>query len=298
LEANVRRADGTLIATELTLAPMLQAHAGGIVCNIHDISERKQVEQDLRRALETEKELGEIKSRFISMASHEFRTPLAVVLSSSELLKLYADRMSDERRNEHYNIIETSIKNLTRLIDDVLTIGRVDSGRMEFNPQPLDLAPFCQALADETMVAFPNSAPVQFTPKSPCPEAVLDHRLLRQLLSNLLSNAIKYTPDLTPVEFTLQCTGDSAIFAVLDHGMGMSHKDMHHLFEAFYRSPQVSEIPGTGLGLAIMKRAVDLHGGTVDFTSTLGNGTKVVVTLPLKPVLLERAAAPEQAAEF
>lgn len=248
---------------------------------MRDITAEKQAEAALLRALEQQKELNDLKSRFISMTSHEFRTPLTTILSSTELLELYGDRWPEDKKQVHHHRIKNAVTHMTRLLEDVLILGRVEAGRLAFHPAPLDLLRFCHAMVEELQLSAREKHNFEFVAKGDCDRAYMDEKLLRQILGNLLSNAIKYSPQRGLIRLTLDCQGGWATFAVQDDGIGIPEEAQARLFETFYRAPNVSAIPGTGLGLAIVKRTVELHGGTITFTSTVGHGAIFRVTLPI-----------------
>jgi PAS domain S-box-containing protein len=253
-----------------------------------DITERKQAEAAMRKALEQERELGELKSRFVSMTSHEFRTPLATILASAELLEQFAGVWSEEKKRVHLQRIQSTVMNMSRLLEDVLILGRADAGRLEFKPAGLDLVAFCRGLVEELRtIAEPNHW-LQFAPGALAAEAQVDAKLLRQILTNLLANAIKYSPAGGAVRLTLSVQAGWATFQVQDEGIGIPEEAQGRLFETFHRANNVGTIPGTGLGLAIVKKAVDLHRGTIAVASQVsrqaggqaGHGTVVTVRLP------------------
>lgn len=244
-----------------------------------DITERKQAEEDIRKALEKEKELGKLKSQFISTASHEFRTPLAIILSSTELLQHYSHKWSEEKKLLHFQRIQTAIKQTTGLLDDVLLIGKTEAGSLKFKPRPLDLARYCRDLIEELQSTTATHR-INFGNQAHCSDAVMDAKLLRHILTNLLSNAIKYSPQGKIVYFDLICNQAEAIFQVRDEGIGIPEADQAKLFDLFHRAKNVGTISGTGLGLAIVKRSVDIHGGTISLESRVGAGTTFTVTLP------------------
>ncbi len=253
-----------------------------VMAIIRDITKRKQVEADIRNALEKEKELSELKSRFVTMASHEFRTPLATIFSSSELLEYYSHKWSEDKKIKHQQRIQSSVKHMTNLLDDVLLIGKAEAGKLEFQPKLLDIVQFCRDLVEEVQITTQTHT-INFC----IPEQIgkldglIDEKLLRHILTNLLTNAVKYSPQGREVNFDLRCDRELAVFSIQDRGIGISIEDQQKLFESFHRGRNVSNIPGTGLGLAIVKKSVDLHGGTIAVHSQLEVGTTFTVTLPL-----------------
>jgi PAS domain S-box-containing protein len=248
-----------------------------------DVTGRKQAEEELHRALAKEKELSDLKSRFISMASHEFRTPLSGILSSAELLEHYGHKWPDDKKLRHLRRIQSNVKTMTSLLEDVLIIGRADAAQTVFNPARLDLDRFCRDLVEELQFNLGQQHPITLISHVPDQTAWLDDKLLRQILANLLSNAVKYSPADTPVEFEVKLDGTEVVFRVTDHGIGIPPAAEARLFDSFYRGDNVGNIPGSGLGLAIVKKSVDLHGGSIRYTTALGQGTTFVVILPIHP---------------
>jgi PAS domain S-box-containing protein len=275
--------DGRPVAVEGNISCRFQnGHPVATRGIFRDITGRKRAEAEVRRAIEKEKELGELKLRFVSMASHEFRTPLSVILSSAELLENYGEGWPPEKKTQHYRRIEAAVENMTYMLDNVLVIGRAEAGRLQFNPAPLDLEKFCHDLVEEIRLSLGREHEIVFDCIAGCSEAHVDEKLLRQILSNLLSNAVKYSPQGSQVCFTLNCSVDRAVFVVQDHGLGIPAGDQPRLFESFHRAKNVGSIPGTGLGLTIVKKSVDLHGGDITFTSEPGVGSMFSVSVPLE----------------
>ncbi|MBD6617435.1 PAS domain S-box protein [Komarekiella sp. 'clone 1'] len=247
-----------------------------------DITPRKQLEHELRVALEKEKELSELKSRFVSMTSHEFRTPLSTILSSCELLEHYRQKWTQEKQLTHLHRIQSAVKRMTEMLNDVLVIGKAEAGKLEFRPTSLDLVEYCRQLVEEVQLNLSNQHIISFTSQYESVPCYMDEKLLGHILSNLLSNAIKYSPIGSTVKFTLTCEDLRAVFAIQDQGIGIPEEDLPRLFESFHRARNVGNILGTGLGLAIVKKCVDIHQGEITVTSKLGFTTKFIVTLPLK----------------
>ena len=258
----------------------------GLSVYFTDITERKRTEAELLRSLEKERELNELKSRIVSVVSHEYRTPLTTILSSAELLKHYGHTWSEDKKHQHLNRIQISVHHLTQLVSDVLILDKAEAGKLEFNPVPLDVVAFCRELVEELQMTagderILSKAPVRFVTQGETRQVCLDEKLLRQMLTNLLSNAIKYSRPSGTVHFALIFQQNEVIFRIQDEGIGISTEDQQHLFESFYRASNVGTIPGTGLGLAIVKKCVDLHGGQIAVESEVGIGTTFTITLPL-----------------
>jgi signal transduction histidine kinase len=216
------------------------------------------------------------------MASHEFRTPLATILSSAELLQAYHDRLDPEERVATLTSVENAVKRMTRMLDDVLVIGKGDVVTNGCSPQPLALARWCERLIREVSDATPvgQGTRPHIRLDAPPDEGLLDETLLHHMVGNLLSNAIKYSPQGGDVLLRVTLEPDAVRFEVSDNGIGIQAPDMKRLFETFYRASNVGQISGTGLGLAIVKRAVDQHGGTISVRSEAGVGTCFTIVIP------------------
>ena len=254
---------------------------GAIWINV-DVTERKRAEEEILRALEKERELNELKSRFVAMTSHEFRTPLATILSSAELLEHYGARLPAEEKLELHQNIRAAVERMTKMLDNVLIIGRAEASMLEFKPAPTDLAAFCEDLAGEMRLAAGGMHPLDYSYEGARGAVKADEKLLRHVLVNLISNAFKYSPEGAPVAFQVRVSNGEAAFEVADRGIGIPPEDQPRLFETFHRARNVGNISGTGLGLAIVKKSLDLHGGSIRFDSAPGRGTSFHVTIPLE----------------
>jgi PAS domain S-box-containing protein len=248
---------------------------------ITDISERKKAEAELLKALAREKELSALKSSFVSMVSHEFRTPLGIIMSSAEILEDYFEQLVPEDRKIHLESIRKNTRRMADLMEEVLVLSRFDAGKMDFKPAPLDIPVFCQRLADELLSATNRQCPIHLSiPDSGLAQTKADERLLSHIFTNLLANAIKYSSPGSPVHFEVQRHGQELVCRVQDRGIGIPEADQQWLFKAFHRGRNVGQRPGSGLGLVIVKRCVELHGGTIGVESRLGHGTDITVRLP------------------
>jgi signal transduction histidine kinase len=241
----------------------------------------QQAEQELLKSLAQEKELSELKSRFVSMVSHEFRTPLAIIMSSAEILEAYLDRLPPEERAANLKDIIDATRHMGSMVEEVLLLSRVEAGKLSCKPAPLNLETLCERFVDEIASATNRRCPIRFKASNALPEAQADEALLRHIFMNLLDNAVKYSPPNSPVEFNVEARDGSAIFTVRDHGVGIAEADTRQLFQAFHRGHNVGETPGTGLGLTIVKSCVDLHRGKIKFESREGHGSVFSISLPL-----------------
>ncbi len=298
----------------------------GLVISCWDLTDRKQVEDEMQTALTKERELSEMKSRLVSTTSHEFRTPLSTILSSADLLEFYGDRVPPDKQMEHIQRIQNAAVNMNNLLSDILLIERADAKKLKFEPIRVEVRSLCQAVIDELSwsasvsdlrvedlsasegfgsmgdsaqnytqdsetSALPQSlqilkqfgsSPIQFfsEPDEGTIMAAVDEKLVRQILMNLLTNAIKYSDPGQPIRLTLTATIDRIRVTVQDWGIGIPAADQERLFEPFHRAMNVKAIPGNGLGLAIVQHSVQVHQGTIQIHSTLGEGTLVEVTIP------------------
>ena len=277
------RKDGSEFWNEFSLVPV--ADRDGFythwIAVQRDTTRRKQLDE-IRLALEREQELSILKTRFFSMASHEFRTPLSTVLAAAQLLEnSQVTWENTEKRLRNLHRIQDSVRNMVQLLDDILTINRAETGKLAFNPQPLNLELYCRHFVDEMQLNAGSQHPISFRTEGKSVSVYLDEKLLRSILANLLSNAIKYSPQGGKVEFSLAFRSTTIAIKIADCGIGIPQLDLDRLFEPFHRGKNVRTIPGTGLGLVVVKKCVDLHQGTIEIASTVSIGTTCLVTIPL-----------------
>jgi signal transduction histidine kinase len=246
------------------------------------LAKRQQAEL-LQSTLRQERQVKELQLRFFSMASHEFRTPLTVILGSTQLLAANHAGLSPERVLKNLDRIQSSAKLMTQLLDHILTLSRADVGTLEFRPKPLDIEAFCLNLIEDLQLAMESPRSLKFSRNGTCGYAHLDEALLYSILSNLLTNALHYSASDQPVEFQLECQPDATTFQVQDFGKGIPQMDIPRIFEPFYRGQNGTGTVGSGLGLAVVKKCVDLHGGTIAVKSPSGQGTTFTVRIPQPP---------------
>lgn len=223
--------------------------------------------------------LNEETSQYISMISHELRTPLTIILSSTELLKNYSQKWSRDKKNKHLDRILISVNNMNQMLDDLLTIGKIESGKLVLEPKPLDLVKLCAQLAEDFQIASGQKHQVIFKHQNFNSYPHLDEKLVDRILTNLLSNAIKYSPEGGKVMLEVISQPEQAIFRISDEGIGMPPEYKEKIFQRFERGSNVGNIKGTGLGLSIVKQLVKLHGGNIIVESEVGIGTTIVVTV-------------------
>jgi len=246
---------------------------------------RYEAERQIDQALKKEQELNLLKSNFISMVSHEFRTPMFTILLSAELLENYRSQWTEEKQLTHILRIQNAIKQMQELLEQVLTIGQAEAGKIDCQRISIDLEKFCHQLTEEMQLMTKKDQNIIFINENLSKNVSIDEKILRHVFTNLLSNAIKYSPGGSTIRFRLRCEEDNsqvAIFQVQDQGIGIPLEDQNHLFGAFYRCSNVGNISGTGLGLAIVKKSVEAHGGEITFESQVNVGTTFNVVIPLE----------------
>ncbi len=234
---------------------------------------------ELMRALDRERELGELKTRFVALASHEFRTPLSTILSSASLVKRYADMGNLEKQDFHLEKIRMGVNHLTGILNDFLNLTKLEEGMVENHPESFILTDFAAEITDEmSPLAKPNQH-ILWTDRTGGETVSLDRRILKNVLYNLISNALKYSD--RDVQCRSSFTTGLLEIEVRDHGIGIPESEQKHLFDRFFRAKNAMHIQGTGLGLNIVRRYLDLLGGDINFTSNEGEGTTFTLRLPI-----------------
>lgn len=237
--------------------------------------------EEALRLLARERELRELKSDFVSLVSHEFRTPLEIIMSSTDNLQRYHERLTPEKRDELLATINKSVRRMAGMMEEALVLGRLETDGIKFSPTNFDFAVFCRRVCDEIESATGKSGAIRLRLDPAADQAVGDESVLRHIFTNLLSNALKYSPAGETVDFSVERVGQTAAVRISDRGCGIPEADQKRLFQAFHRGSNVRQIPGTGLGLLIVRRCVDLHRGEIAFESVEGRGTTFTVRLPL-----------------
>ena len=243
----------------------------------------EQSQKELSEALDKERELSEIKSRFVSMASHEFRTPLSTVLSSASLLSKYTSTEDQPRRNKHITRIKESVKHLNDILEDFLNLGKLDEGKVLASYGELNLDELIQDTTEEMKGLLKPGQEFVYEQRGPA-NAYSDKKLLRNILINLLTNAIKFSNEGSPIIINSHMQEKTATISVSDSGIGISPADQEHLFSSFFRGKNATNIQGTGLGLHIVKRYLDLLGGNIFIQSQLEKGTEISFTIPVNQI--------------
>ena len=255
----------------------------------HEIQERKAVEDalkrvegDLREALKKEQELGMLKSRFVSMASHEFRTPLSTILSSADLMIQYVKEEQQDRREKHFQKIRSSVDMLTTILDDFLSLSRLEEGGVETVLENFNIQDFCKEAMEEVQHILKKGQRLRLNQASKELMVLMDKKLLKLILINLISNASKYSDEETDIICTVQIVQNKLQISIADVGIGIPDEDQKHLFDRFFRASNVTNIKGTGLGLHIVRRYAELMNGTVSFESVMGKGSTFTLNFDIK----------------
>ncbi len=248
----------------------------------NNVTDQKQVQLQLEKSLKSEQELNELKSRFISMASHEFRTPLSAILSSAILIGKQNEVGKEDKRLKHVSRIRTNVKNLVVILNDFLSLSKLEEGKVKANPQHFELVQFIDLVIDEMEPAKKVGQSITYKIQEKNITVCLDPKLLSHILINLLSNAIKYSNEGQEIKLEVSQHKNDLQITVTDNGIGIPEDEQKHLFERFFRAKNASNIQGTGLGLHIVRQYAELMGGTVDFTSKKGKQTTFKLRLPVK----------------
>lgn len=282
----IRRSDGAHAIVDLTLTtiPWMQDHV--TLATLRDASDRLDLEAErirtevLQAEMNKERELVNLKSRFVSTVSHEFRTPLSVILSSSDILTRYGEKMTHERHQEHIDRIRGHAMLMTEMLNDVLTLNKMQSGAGQLQPGPVDVIRLCESVLEQVRISRGEHHVLQFSYQGDFADIVIDDKVIQHVLLNLLTNAVKYSPSGSSVDLRLRREGETLLFEIQDRGIGIPEEDQARMFEPFYRAVNAADIEGTGLGLAIVKEKVLLHGGEISFVSRVGEGTTFRVRIP------------------
>lgn len=285
------RKDGREFPLEAGLNPFQIYGNTYVMALVVDITERKNytetLEQsvanrtiELKEALEKEHELGELKSRFVSMASHEFRTPLSAIRSSVDLLSRYHGLGIIDKQEKHFERIKSSVRNLVTTLDDFLSLEKMESGTVAMHPVRLDFEKYIQDVLTE-VGPWKKSGQQLVHVHSGAKEVEIDTDLTRNVLLNILSNALKYSPDGSIVKVMTRNEAGKLTIEVIDNGMGIPEEEQEKMFTRYFRASNAKEISGTGLGLTIVKRYLDLMRGDISFVSRAGKGTTFNIGIPL-----------------
>lgn len=306
------RKDGSIFPFRLAVSEVLYSGRTIYAGFIHDLSKEKEAEERIKEyaleleglveertaelrgtvkalekakeevslSFEKERDLNQLKSRFVSMASHEFRTPLSSIQLSASLIEKYAQQFENDNITKHVNKIKSSVGNLTTILNDFLSLERLEAGKVEPSLSSFDLVKFAEEITEEMQIIAKQNQNIIYQHTGLSSTIILDQNLLKNCIINLIANAIKYSGENTFIEFNTEITANSCIVTIKDNGIGIPDIDHKHLFEPFFRANNTGNIPGTGLGLNIVNRYASLMNGTVAFESTINQGTKFTITFP------------------
>ncbi len=283
-EEALKRSEEQLIVYAAELERKVQSRTEALHKSIQElereVAERKKAEEEARKALEKEREFNDLKSKFVSIASHEFRTPLSTILSSVALVDQYKQRNEFEKIDKHTARVRSSVQHLTAILNDFLSLGKLEEGKVEVVNEEINLNVLFQDIAEEIKASLKEGQKIEFDLKTEM-KIISDARILRNILFNLLSNASKYSEPGQAIEIIVKKEKEILQLAIRDHGIGIPEEDHKHLFERFFRAGNVSNIQGTGLGLNIVKRYVELLNGAITFESQYKKGSTFTVSIPL-----------------
>jgi PAS domain S-box-containing protein len=299
-----QRKDGSLFPVEVSLNHFEMDGERFVMGLVSDVTKRRQAEkalqatnagleervkqrtlellatqEDLHQALEAEKELNALKSRFVSMASHEFRTPLSTIMSSVDLIGRYTEQTPDERIHKHVERIRAKVRELTGMLNDFLSLDKLEQGTVACNPAELDVVHMSIELIEELRGLAKPGQEIDYDHTGTERIVHQDRAMLHNVLSNLLGNAIKYSPENKRIDLFTAIADGALTIRVVDRGIGIPVEDQQHLFERFFRASNAFTVQGTGLGLNIVRKYLDLMGGSIVFESTPGVGTTFTVTI-------------------
>ncbi|MES2730862.1 MAG: ATP-binding protein [Bacteroidota bacterium] len=246
----------------------------------------KKAEGEMLKALAKERELNTLKSKFVTIASHEFRTPLSTILSSASLIGRYEAPDDQEKRAKHVERIKSAVHNLTNILTDFLTLSKLEEGYTTVQASYFDIVQFAEELTEEISTIAKENQTIRYSHRGQSKEVWMDKQLLKNVLINLLSNAIKYSGPGQSIELMTEIRPHSFVVIVKDEGMGIPDSDKPHMFSQFYRAHNAANIQGTGMGLVIVKKYVELMQGDITFESTENQGTTFTVRIPQQPNLI------------
>ena len=244
------------------------------------IKERRKAEEEVKKALDRERELNELKTKFVSIASHEFRTPLSTVLSSASLVAQYKERGDLDKIDKHILRIKSSVNHLTSILNDFLSLGKLEEGKTEITKESIDISFFFAEIQEELHPILKEGQQLIIENHLDHKNITTDKRILRNILFNLLTNASKYSDEHKKILLTCKRHHHELVLEIRDEGIGIPGTEQKHLFDRFFRASNVTNIQGTGLGLNIVKRYLDLLEGKIHYTSEEGKGSTFTITIP------------------
>jgi PAS domain S-box-containing protein len=286
-EEALKRSEEQLLVYASELEKKVQSRTEDLASTItaleKEVQVRKKAEEEARKALDRERELNELKSKFVSIASHEFRTPLSTVMSSASLINQYIDRQEVDKVNKHVQRIKSSVNHLTSILNDFLSLGKLEEGRVDVSKETMRLSEFLTEVKEEITPALKPGQELTLSCDHTVTHLNSDPRILRNILFNLISNASKYSGENKPIRVECFMDGNNRIaFAIVDEGIGIPAEDQKHMFDMFFRASNAGNVQGTGLGLNIVRRYVELLDGTISFSSEYGKGSVFTVIIPIQ----------------
>ena len=271
-----------------------KGYVAKVIEYIVDVTDKQQAVNNIRTAFEKERELNELKSNFISSTSHEFRTPLATLFSSVELIQHYDRTKSTDKKNYHLDRIKDIVVYMTKMLDNILTINKSEADKIEFQPEIVNIKSFCSEILEDIIISAGDKHLIEQVFEGGQKLVFIDPNLVRHIITNLLSNAIKYSPEGGKIVFKTEILDSYVRITVRDEGIGIPKEDLKNLYKYFFRARNSKTISGTGLGLSIVKKAVEVHKGKINLSSTEGEGTTFIVTLPTDKNLVNVTNLKEQ----
>jgi PAS domain S-box-containing protein len=245
-----------------------------------EVLERKKAEEEARKSLEKERELNELKTKFVSIASHEFRTPLSTVMSSAALIQQYKDKNDLDKVDKHVHRIKSSVNHLTQILNDFLSLGKLEEGKVDIKMETVEVNNFLNEISEEVQSFLKEGQNINVRCSRDIAEVDTDARILRNIMFNLISNASKYSEPGKPIDIDCTRENGKVLFSITDHGIGIPKEDQKHLFDRFYRASNAGQVQGTGLGLNIVRRYAELLDGTISFESDYGTGSTFRIAIP------------------
>jgi len=283
-EEALKQSEEQLIIYATELEKKVEARTKDLNASIErmerEIADRKRAEEEVKKALEKERELNELKSKFVSIASHEFRTPLSTILSSISLVEQYNQKGEPEKASKHTQRVRSSVNHLTGILNDLLSLGKLEEGKLDVKIGPIDMVSLFEDIKEEMKVQLKEGQSIIVDCQVAGRSLSSDPGILRNILFNLLSNASKYSESGKRIFLTCKLEANGVTIAIRDEGIGIPEEDKKHMFDRFFRASNVSNVPGTGLGLNIVKRYTELLNGSITFSSKNGEGTTFTISIP------------------
>ncbi|MBL7856786.1 MAG: PAS domain-containing sensor histidine kinase [Cyclobacteriaceae bacterium] len=281
----LRRSEEQLLIYAAELEKKVQTRTEALNQSIKELEKeievRKKAEYEAHKSLEKERELNELKSKFVSIASHEFRTPLSTVLSSASLIHQYKEKGHLDKLDKHINRIKSSVNHLTGILNDFLSLGKLEEGKVDMLPEPVLLSHFFHDIQDELKLSLKEKQTIELVIHGEEVPVYSDPRVLRNVFFNLISNASKYSGEGKKIQINIQFAANQVRIDIVDEGIGIPDSEIKHIFERFFRATNATNIQGSGLGLNIVKRYIELLNGDIRFTSEEEKGSTFSITLPI-----------------